>query len=316
MWITERGGAVSRLNVVTGAVTRVGQVEVAEEGESGLMGMALHPDFPREPWVYLVYSFESNQGIRNRLVRVRCEDGRFGASETLIDDIPGRRNHDGSRLAIGPDRMLYMTMGDAGRQSLAQDKDSLNGKILRLTLDGKAAPGNPFDNEVWSFGHRNPQGLVFHPGTGALYSSEHGPSSDDEVNLIEKGRNYGWPRVYGFCDQAEEREFCDANDVVEPLHEWTPTVAITGADFYNHDLIPGWKGSLLATSLTGRSLMRITLTADGRRASSVERLFQNQYGRLRDVLVGPDGAVYLATSNHDGRGGPQEGDDQVLRVTP
>lgn len=320
MWITERPGRVSHIDVKTGRVTAVGQIQdVYEQGESGLLGMAFHPDFPREPWIYFAHSFGTQGNIKNRLIRVRYDSGRLGRSETLIDNILGRTNHDGSRLAIGPDRMLYMTMGDAGQQPLSQDRTSLNGKILRLTLDGKPAPGNPFNNEVWSWGHRNPQGLVFQPGTGTLYSSEHGPNSDDEVNRIEKGRNYGWPTVRGLCDTPEEREFCRANDVVESVHQWTPTVGISGADFYNHDLILGWKGSLLVTSLVGRSLWRITLGPDGGRAASVERLFDQQYGRLRDVLVGADGAVYIATSNHDGRArgiGPFEGDDKILKIMP
>lgn len=320
MWLTERGGRVSRLDVASGRVTVVGEIpEVFEQGESGLMGMAFHPDFPREPWIYFVHSFGSEDAIKNRLIRVRYENGRLGTPQTLIDNILGRRNHDGSRLAVGPDRMLYMTMGEAGQQPLAQDPTSPNGAILRLTLDGKSAPGNPFGNEIWSIGHRNPQGLVFHPVSGALYASEHGPNSDDEVNLIEKGRNYGWPTVRGLCDTPQEREFCRAHDVVESLHQWTPTVGISGADFYNHELIPGWKGNLLVTSLVGRSLWRITLTPDGQRAASVERLFEQTYGRLRDVLVGPDGSVYIATSNHDGRArgvGPFEGDDKILRIRP
>ena len=156
MWVTERGGRVSRIDVSSGRVTPVGEIEVLERGESGLMGMAFHPDFPAEPWIYLVHSFGSDDDIRNRLVRVRYENGQIGSPETLIDEIRGRGNHDGSRLAIGPDRLLYMTMGDAGQRPLSQDTSSLNGKILRLTLDGKPAPGNPFDNEVWSWGHRNP----------------------------------------------------------------------------------------------------------------------------------------------------------------
>ena len=203
--------------------------------------------------------------------------------------------------------------------SYVQLMGSLNGKILRLTLDGKPAPGNPFDNEVWSWGHRNPQGLVFHPNTGALYSAEHGPRTDDEVNLIERERNYGWPTVNGRCDTPEEREFCRAYNVVEPVAEWTPTVGMSGADIYVHDLIPGWKGNILVTSLRGRSLFRVTLGPDGRRATSIERLFEDRYGRLRDVLVGPDGFIYIATSNHDGRAravGPFAGDDKVLKIGP
>ena len=316
MWISERGGRISRVDVGSGRVTVVGEVAVTEVSESGLMGLALHPDFPSTPLVYAVHSYRGDGGIRNRLVRMSYREGRLGPPETLLDGLGGAGNHNGSRLAVGPDRLLYMTMGDAGDRDRAQDQRSLSGKILRLTLDGKPAPGNPFGNEVWSWGHRNPQGLVFQPGTGALYASEHGPDSDDEINRIERGRNYGWPEVAGFCDRQEERRFCQANGVVEPVQAWTPTVGISGADFYAGDLISGWRGSLLATSLRGASLFRVPLTPDGRRSTGSERLLQGELGRLRDVLVGPDGAVYLATSNHDGRGRPGPEDDRIVRLRP
>jgi glucose/arabinose dehydrogenase len=211
-----------------------------------------------------------------------------------------------------------MTMGDASNGDLAQDKASPSGKILRLTLAGQAAPGNPFSSVIYSFGHRNPQGLVFQPGTGTLYSTEHGPNDNDEVNRIVAGRNYGWPTVHGTCDDdvGSERPFCQANNVVEPLATWTPTIAPSGADFYNGDLIPQWKGSLLFTSLKGAALYRLTLSANGQSVIAKETLFANQFGRLRDVLVAPDGSVYLATSNRDGRGSPSADDDRILRIRP
>ena len=316
LWFTERGGRVSRLNVRNGVVTSVGDVpDVTERGESGLMGLALHPDFPREPWVYLVHSYTSGSGIRNRLIRMRYASGRLGDSQTLIEGLMGATNHDGARVVVGPDRLLYVTMGDAGRMPLAQDTTSLNGKILRLTLDGVAAPGNPFNNAVWSWGHRNPQGLAFHPTTKVLYSAEHGPSTDDEVNRIEGGRNYGWPAVHGLCDGPTEQILCRSTNIVEPLQVWTPTIGISGADFYNSDSIPGWKGSLLVTALRGQSLHRLTLSANGRSVTASERLLEGRFGRLRDVLSGSDGSVYLATSNRDGRGRPSESDDRILRLT-
>jgi glucose/arabinose dehydrogenase len=171
---------------------------------------------------------------------------------------------------------------------------------------------------VYSLGHRNPQGLVFHSGTGALYSTEHGPGDNDEINLIVAGRNFGWPVVHGACDDdiGAERAFCQANEVVEPLATWTPTIAPAGADIYLGDRIPQWKGSLLFASLNGRALYRLTLSADGRSVTAKETLFQGTYGRLRDVLVAPDGSVYLATSNRDGRGSPSSDDDRILRVRP
>lgn len=307
MWVTERPGRVSRVDVATGKVTLVGEIEVTEVSESGLMGMAFHPDFASQPYVYLAHSYRSVFGIGNRLIRMRYANGRLTDPQTLLDDIPGAGNHNGARLAIGPDRMLYLTTGDAGNAARAQDRKSLAGKVLRLTLDGKPAPGNPFGNAAWSYGHRNPQGIAFQPGTNALYVAEHGPNEADEVNLIESGRNYGWPEVRGACDSDAERAFCAANKVVEPVAEFTPTLGVAGAAFVARD-------TLLVTALSGRVLLRITLTPDGRRAASVDRLHAGEFGRIRDVLVGGDGAIYLATSNRDGRGSPAVDDDRILRV--
>jgi glucose/arabinose dehydrogenase len=249
---------------------------------------------------------------------MRWNGTTLGPPETLLDGFPGAGIHNGSRLAIGPDRMLYVTTGDAGNGDVAQDLHSFGGKILRLTLDGRPAPGNPFDNAVWSYGHRNPQGLVFHPTTGVLYETEHGPSDNDEVNIIRRGGNYGWPTVHGFCDDdiGAEREFCRTHSVVEPLAAWTPTIAITGADLYLSDRIAGWKGNLLATSLKAETLFRFTLSADGTKIVAREPLLATRFGRLRDVLVAPNGDVYVATSNRDGRGSPSRDDDRIIRLSP
>ena len=319
IWVTERKGTISHVDTTTGAVTQVGRLDAFELSESGLMGMAFHPDFENQPFVYAVYSYNAGSGVRNRLVRMPYDGTALGNPEILVDDIPGAPNHDGSRLAVGPDNLLYLTTGDAQSAALAQDLNSLAGKILRVDLEGRPAPGNPFGTAVYSFGHRNPQGLAFHPETGALYSTEHGPLDNDEVNLIEPGRNYGWPNVRGFCDNdvlGGERNFCTSNDVAEPLAAWTPTIAPSGTDIYAADLISVWKGSLLFTTLRGSALWRLSLAADGRRVTAQETLFQGQFGRLRDVLVGPQGEIYLATSNRDGRGQPRADDDRILRVTP
>jgi glucose/arabinose dehydrogenase len=316
IWASERGGRIVRIDPASGRVDVAGTVDVAERGEGGLMGMALHPDFAMTPWVYAAHSYTSLGRVRNRLIRMRWADGRLGQPEVLFDNMDGAGNHNGSRLAIGPDRMLYVTMGDAGDASVAQDRAKPNGKILRFTLEGRPAPDNPFGTAVWSWGHRNPQGLAFQPETGVLYETEHGPGDADEVNRIEKGRNYGWPDVHGACDNARETDFCREHNVAEPLAEWTPTIAPSGAAFYDADLIPGWRGSLLFTALGGARLVRLTLSEDGRRVTAQEQLFRGEYGRLRDVLVGPDGSVYLATSNRDGRGRPAREDDRVLRVRP
>lgn len=317
IWVSERRGRVSTVDPQTGDLTTVGQFTVEASGESGLMGIALHPDFANQPYLYAMYSYASG-GIRNRLVRVRIENGAFGATSTLLDGIPGASVHDGARLAFGPDGLLYVTTGDAANAASAQDLGSPAGKVLRFTPEGAPAPGNPFGTAVYSFGHRNPQGLVFHPTNGALYNTEHGPGDNDEVNRIVAGRNFGWPTVHGFCDDdvQSERPFCQANDVVEPLAAWTPTIAPSGADFYDADLIPEWRGSLLFTTLKDESLMRVPLSSDGLQATGRERLFAGRFGRLRDVLVGPRGEIYLATSNRDGRGAPGLRDDRIVRLEP
>jgi glucose/arabinose dehydrogenase len=261
--------------------------------------------------VYVAHSYQGDGGIRNRVVRMRWENRTLGAPRVVIDGIAGAGNHNGTRLAFGPDGMLYVTTGDAGRAERAQNRDDLSGKILRLTPDGRPAPGNPWNTAVWSMGHRNPQGLVFRPGTDELFATEHGPGAADELNRIRRGGNYGWPSVHGACDTDGERAFCAEHDVVEPIAEYTPTIGISGLDFYDVDLITGWRGSLVYTSLRGALLLR-TNPATG----ETERLLEGEYGRLRDVLVAPTGAVYVATSNRDGRGRPASDDDRILRITP
>jgi glucose/arabinose dehydrogenase len=157
---------------------------------------------------------------------------------------------------------------------------------------------------------------VVHPQTGVIYETEHGPGDNDEVNIIERGRNYGWPDVHGACDNPREQAFCKQKNVVEPLTSWTPTVAISGADLYLSDRMPSLKGSLLATSLGGRTLWRMKLSPDGRSITAREAILSNVYGRLRDVLVAPNGDIYICTSNRDGRGSPSDSDDRIIRLTP
>lgn len=318
LWVTERPGAISRVNPATGAITRLGTITVNEAGEGGLMGLAFHPDFlSGSPYIYVAHTYSSGNALRNRVVRLAVTGNTLGAPEVIIDNIPGSSIHNGSRLVVGPDRFLYASFGDAANTALAQDRNSLAGKILRLSLTGGAAPGNPFGTAVHTLGHRNPQGMVF--ARGQLYATEHGPGDNDELNRIEAGRNYGWPDVRGRCDGdagLNEMAFCTANNVVEPLAQWTPTIAPSGLDFYDHTRIAAWRGSLLFTTLKGSALYRAPLSSDGRTVSGIETLFSGQFGRLRDVLVAPDGLVYLATSNRDGRGSPQAQDDRIIRLSP
>jgi glucose/arabinose dehydrogenase len=318
IWFTEREGRVSRVDPDTGELIRIAHVPSLERGESGLMGMVLHPDFETTPYVYLMQSYDGGTGIANRLIRYTYRNDSLEDERVLIDSILGNTYHDGARLAVGPNGYLYITTGDAGRERLSQDTSSLNGKVLRVTLDGDPAPGNPFGNEVFSYGHRNAQGLVFQPGSGELYITEHGPRDNDEVAIVRMGQNHGWPQVHGFCDDdvAGESAFCAEHDVTEPLAAWTPTIAPAGADFYDSNAITGWRGDFLFVTLKGSALIRLELSRDGGRVTRQSTISEGEYGRLRDVLVGPDGSVYIATSNRDGRGRPDSQDDRIIRVRP
>jgi len=315
IWFTERQGRISRVHPETGALTELITIgEVYEQGESGLLGMVLHPDFSNHPFVFVVYTYFESSSIKERLVRYTYADGTLSSPLTLLEGIDGAGNHDGSRLVIDADQKLFMTTGDAGDRDLAQDLNSLSGKVLRMNLDGSIPEDNPISRSyIWSWGHRNPQGLVIAP-SGIMYSSEHGPSSDDEINIIEKGRNYGWPTVRGFCDGGTETQFCADSNVYEPIAAWTPTLAVAGLDLYQTGDIPHWENSLLLTTLKESELVVLELSQDGRSVVQEEVYFDNWWGRLRDVCISPDGRVFLAVSNRDGRGSVQPGDDRIVEI--
>jgi glucose/arabinose dehydrogenase len=289
---------------------------VAAVGEGGLLGLALHPDFSRTGWVYLYYTYQTDQ-LWNRVVRYRLADDQLVEPQVILDRIPGASIHDGGRIAFGPDGKLYVTTGDARDPEAAQDLASLAGKILRLEPDGSLPPDNPFPGSpVWTYGHRNPQGLAW-TNDGRLYATEHGPTGDlglaahDEVNLIEPGKNYGWPFV---VTDLVRRPLPDA---VPPVAQSGQTTwAPSGATFVRAGSIPQWQGNLLFAGLRSQALWRLVLTPDGRSAVQLEALYQGEFGRLRTVVEGPDGAIYLLTSNRDGRGNPRAGDDRLVRIAP
>jgi glucose/arabinose dehydrogenase len=307
IWMTERGGRISRVNPATGTVTPLLTIsEVVSNNEGGLLGMVLHPGFATTPQVFVVYDYNSGSNYREKVVRYTYNGTTLVNPLTLLDNIAASSIHNGSRLVITPDLKLFITTGDASNQSLPQNTAAVNGKILRINLDGSIPADNPVaGNPYWSFGHRNPQGLVY--ANNRLYSSEHGPNNDDEINIIEKGRNYGWPNVEGFCDNGSEQGFCSANNVRQPLKNWTPTAAVSGLDYYNSDLIPQWKNSLLVVALKNSRLYQMKLDNTFSTITQTNEYFTNDYGRMRDICISPDGKVYICTSNG--------GNDKIIEVT-
>jgi glucose/arabinose dehydrogenase/mono/diheme cytochrome c family protein len=330
LWCTELQGIVWHIDPATGAREEVLRVpEVFYRRSHGLLSMAHHPHFATEPWVYLHYVYQvptqgADEIVRSRVVRCRWDGKKLGAPEIILDAIPGLSYHNGSRLVFGPDEKLYVTTGDAGKPMASQDPAALSGKVLRLNPDGTIPADNPTPGSpVWTLGHRNAQGLVFAPN-GRVYASEHGPFNDDEVNLLERGRNYGWPVIEGFTDRADEIAAAQGKEFTPPLRAWTPTVAAAGLAYYDHPAIPEWRNTLLLANLKGRALRVLSLNAAGDQIDRERIFLQLRLGRLRDVVVTPAGDVYLLTSNTDWHPrfqpwmyeGLQPGPDHIVRLHP
>lgn len=297
LWITERPGKISRIDPATGAITFTQSFStVVAQGEGGMLGMVQHPDFVTNGLLYLYYNYNAASGYTARVERYRFTGNTLTDPATIIDNIPAATIHNGSRLLITPDNKLLITTGDAANTSLPQNSASLAGKVLRLNLDGRIPADNPIvGNAMWSMGHRNAQGMVL--VNGLLYTSEHGPNIEDEINIIEKGRNYGWPNVNGPCNGSEV-SFCTTNNIAEPIwSSGSSTLAYCGLDYYNADKLAAWKNSLLLVTLKDQSLRQLKLSDDRRTVLSSTTFFKNQFGRLRDLCVSPQGRVYLITSN-------------------
>jgi len=290
--------------------------DVEPSGESGLMSIALHPQFASNHLLYLSYAYKGeDQNVR--VVRYREAQTVLTDRKVIIDAIPAAQYHAGCRLRFGPDGKLYITTGDATRRDLAQRLDSLAGKILRVNDDGTVPPDNPFVGqpnarpEIWSYGHRNPQGIDWQPGTSLLFETEHGPSGfdgpggGDEVNIIEKGKNYGWPVIH----HTQAHPGMEA-----PLLEYTPACAPASGMFYRGGAFPQFRGNFFFGCLVGKRIIRVVL--DGRRVITQENLLEGKYGRIRDVAEGPDAYLYFSTSNQDGRGTPAADDDRIIRLVP
>lgn len=297
MLVTERPGRV-RIISKDGVLQKEPAATISgvrQVGEGGLLGIAAHPDFEKNKFVYLYYTYGEKGGlILNRVARYSFEGNSLVNEKTLVEAIPASSNHDGGRIKFGPDGFLYVTTGDAQEPSRSQDKDSPAGKILRMTDAGAPAPGNPFGSLIYSYGHRNPQGLAWDE-SGNLWETEHGSSAYDEVNKIEPGKNYGWPEARG---DATGEGF-----VPPVIHSGTDTWAPSGLAYL--------KGSVYFAGLRGQALFQLEPSS-----KSLKTHFKGQFGRLREVIVGPDGMLYLTTSNRDGRGDPTGDDDRVIRINP
>lgn len=315
--VTERPG---RVRLVAGGKLQREPVltvpDVEPTGESGLMDVSLHPKFANNKFVYLAYAYKAD-GQRVRVMRYKFDGKTLLEPKLIIEALPAAQFHAGTRARFGPDGKLYVTVGDAVERKLAQKMDSLAGKTLRLNDDGTVPPDNPFIKqngvrpEIWSVGHRNAQGLAWQPQTGLMFQTEHGPSGfdggsgGDEVNIVEAGKNYGWPEI----KRTDTKE-----GMLAPLLEYTPACAPASAMFYQGNAFPAFAGNFFFGCLRGTRIIRVAL--NGRNVVSQEDLLKGTYGRIREMATGPDGFIYFATSNRDGRGSPTNTDDRILRLVP
>jgi aldose sugar dehydrogenase len=326
MLVTERPGRLRIVRdgkVLSSAVA--GVPAVLAQGQGGLLEVAPHPDFASNRLLYLSYSKPIGNGKQatTAVVRGRFENDRLSGIEPIFEAISEGRGHYGCKLAFDGKGYLYLTVGDrqappSGNLEAhpAQDLSNHHGVTVRLHDDGRVPSDNPFAGregarpEIWSYGHRNAQGMAIHPETGDVWQNEHGPQGGDELNLILPGRNYGWPVVgYGvnYKSGARIHEATHREGMEQPAHVWVPSIAASGLMIYTGDRFPEWRGNLFVGGLAGEQLARLTL--DGRRVVNEETLVQRQ-GRIRDVRQGPDGLIYLAIDNRDGRMSP------ILRMEP
>ncbi len=312
--VTERDGTVKHIDA-SGRQSEVTVVqEVFDQGQGGLLDVALSPDFATDRTVFLSYSQGSAEGAGTSLFRAKLTgayEGGFALEdgETIFsgnNKAYGGR-HFGSRLVFAPDGTLFMTVGERGDGERAQDTSDHAGSVLRLTRDGQPAPGNPFVGqegykpEIWSYGHRNPQSAAIHPETGVLWTVEHGARGGDEINIPEAGKNYGWPVIsYGrHYSGATIGQGTSKEGMEQPVHYWDPSIAPSGMAFVTSDRYPDWKGDMLVGALAGQHLARVDL--DGGTVVGEEKLLTDLGERIRDVRQGPDGYVYVLTDSDDGR---------------
>ena len=321
IWFTERIGLISRVHPDTGRVDTLLDMRngVSNIVEIGLLSMALHPDFPDSPYVYAVYALYLDTWTK-RVTRWRFDGKTLVEPFVIYEKKPADQWHQGCRLLILPDKTMLFTNGDRPSPDSTMHLDSETGKTIRINLDGSIPADNPIPgSRIWSMGHRNPQGLCRTP-KGSIFASEHGDNIEDEINLITKSANYGWPKVEGMCDTPEEKEFCAQASVTEPV--WSTgqiTLAPSGIEHYNHDRYPALKDKLLSVYLKGARLLVHDLNDDHTRITNTRKLLLHRYGRIRDVLVTSTGRLFLCTGNTGARGiepFPKQNDDVIVELLP
>jgi aldose sugar dehydrogenase len=296
IFFTERAGRIRIID--DGRLLDPIHVNAQHQNEAGLMGIALHPEFTDNHKLYVYHTYSNGTAVFNKVVMFTEQDNRLIDSATILDGIPAADRNDGGRIKFGPDGKLYIATGDARQPELAQNADSLAGKILRINDDGSIPEDNPFPGSpVYSLGHRNVQGLAWHPDTGELYASEHGETGNDEINLIKPGVNYGWPL-----------EECNGTLFEGPVRCFSPAIAPGGIAIPSSNEL-GYRGDILISSLRGTHVRQVNLE------TGESNNVLTGFGRIRDVFEGSDGSIYVLTSNRDGRAIPGAGDDKILRIT-
>lgn len=319
IWMTEKlNGQICRINPETGQKILLHTISEVSSSvqESGLLGMVLHPDFQNTPHVFVAYNYRVTTPYL-KIVRFtyNAATGMLTDPTIIQDQIPTGGNHHGCRLLIVGDK-LFATTGDAGGSgSAAQNPASLNGKVLRLNLNGTVPADNPISgNPLWTLGHRNAQGLIYVPLHNNIYISEHGGT--DEINIIKGGaRNYAWPLGSGICQTQDCKNVNAVQPIIPNRANLNPLVAPSGIDYYNHDAIPEWKNSILLGNLAGQNFIKLQLNTAGDSVINSQPYFADTYGRIRDICVAPDGRVFICTSNKDQYvGTPGPTDDRIIEI--